>query len=102
MKPFATLGRARYFVMIASMFVVILALLLPLVGSIVAQADCCDDDCCSNSTLGHCACLNVAIVRNAHVPAIIPCLVSSLVVDASVPPVSLCPESLDQPPRRSI
>ena len=88
--------------MTAGTVVVVLALLLPLAGAIVAQADCCDDSCCTSSTLCHCACLNVAIVRNSYVPAIIPCLVSSLIVDRSVPPVSLCPESPDQPPRRSI
>jgi hypothetical protein len=87
--------------MTAGTVVVVLALLLPLAGAIVAQVDCCDDDCCTSSTLRHCACLNVAIVRDSYVPTIISCLVFNLVAVGSIPPVSLCPESPDQPPRHS-
>lgn len=81
--------------------VVLLALFLPLAGAVVSHADCCDEACCAGSALCHCACLNVAIVRDSYIPAGIPDLVSDLLVITSTPPASLSPESPDQPPRLS-
>ncbi|MBI5267568.1 MAG: hypothetical protein HY851_10090 [candidate division Zixibacteria bacterium] len=92
----------RQLLMTTGMVVVMLALFLPLAGAIVADADCCDEECCTSSTLCHCACLNVAIVRDSYTPAVIPDLVSDLLVITSTPPASLSPESLDQPPRLSV